>query len=284
MNLTSSLQDESRREDILKNKHRFGLFFGMVVGFAFAGATWGSDALILNRVHAYLPWLKLLIAILICVPTGGLAGWLSAKLDKTLFSVLFWLVTAAGFAWLSAINTFRIFPALLVKIQPSLTPFVEYPPDQNLAARVSLAFVWTGIFGVLIGLLQLPLSDGAVFASTYGPKLATFGVAILIMAVCGFIVDSLNNEPLRLPVISLSRVVDFAIETRGQDVDVELARSMRRYAVQEIEDWLDRPYSFVVSSFDREIGQVHILANFGGDWADCTVVYNQTSFCEPIFE
>jgi len=281
MNISSS-QDTIVRKDILRTRHTFGIVFGVVVGLAFVVATWGGDALILRRIHAYQPWLKLIVGALICAPTGGLAGCLAARLDKPIFSVLLWLVAAAGFAWLSTSNTFQIFPAMVVKMNPDLASFINYSAYQNLAYRTSLAFIWTGIFGILVGVLQLPLSEGAFFSTAVGSKLIPLGVAILIMGVCGVIVDSLNNDPLRSPVVSLYRTIDFAVETQGQEIDPKLARTMRRYAVREIEDWLERPYYLVVGSFDREFGQVHVFANFGDSWADCIVVYNQTSFCQPI--
>jgi hypothetical protein len=280
--LHSPLQETSIRPDILRERHRFGLFLGIFAGLAFAAATWGFDAVLLSRIHAYQPWLKWMVGALVCAPAGGLAGWLSARLDKPIFSVLLWLAASAVFAWLSTVNSFRIFPSLIVQIDPEFASFMNYTVYQNLGTRTALAYMWTGIFGVIVGVLQLPLSEGAVFSASYGYKGIPVQVLMLIMGLCGVIVDNLNNEPLRAPVVSLHRVVAFAIETRGQELDPKLAREMRRSTVREIEDWLGRPYYFVVASFDRELGLVHVYANFGGDWADCTVVYNQPSFCKPL--
>ena len=275
-------QDTTIRPDILKTKYRFGIIFGIVTGLAFAAATWGIDAVTMSRIHAYQPWLKLIVGVRGCAPVGGLAGWLSARLDKPAFSTLIWLGAAAVFAWLSTVNSFRVFPALVVEIDPGLQSFINYTVYENLGTRTGLAYMWTGIFGILVGVLQLPLSEGAVFSTTYGAKFLTLLVTAVIMFLCGVIVDNLNNEPLRSPVISLFRVVEFAEQTKGQEIDPKLAREMRRSTVRPIEDWIGRPYSFIVGSFDRELGQVHVFANFGGDWADCIVVFNQPSLCRPV--
>jgi hypothetical protein len=45
---------------------------------------------------------------------------------------------------------------------------------------------------------------------------------------------------------------------------------------------LDQPYFLIVSSFDSDIGQVYVHANFGGKWADCPVFYAQPSICAPV--
>lgn len=275
-------QDENIRPDILRTRHRFGLILGIVAGLAFVATAWGFDAVILQRVHAYQPGLKLAVGALVCGLVGGLAGWLSARLDKPAYSVLIWLAASAVFAWLSTINAFRVYPSLIVQMNPEFASFINYTVYENLGTRIALAYMWTGIFGMLIGVLQLPLSEGAVFSATYGSKMVAMLVFTVVMGLCGVIVDNLNNEPLRTPVVSLHRVVEFAIETRGQELDPKVASDMRRSTVRAIEDWLGRPYYFVVASFDRELGQVHTYANFGGDWADCTVVYNQPSFCKPL--
>ena len=283
MNLFSPpSQDTTIRPDILKAKYRFGITFGIVTGLAFAAATWGIDAVVMSRVHAFQPWLKLIVGALLCAPVGGLAGGLSARLDKPAFSVLFWLGAAAVFAWLSTINSFRIFPTLAQQIEPDLQAFINYTVYENLGTRTTLAYMWTGIFGILVGILQLPMSEGAVFSATYGAKILALLVGSVIMILAGVIVDNLNNEPLRAPVVAMHRVIEFAEATRGQEIDPKLAREMRRYAVRSIEDWLGQPYHLILTSFDRELGQMHVFANFGGNWADCIVVYNQPSFCEPV--
>jgi hypothetical protein len=278
----STLREISTRPDILSARYRFGLVLGICAGLAFAAATWGLDAMLLNNAHAYQPWLKWIVGALVCAPVGGLAGWLSARLDRPLFSVLLWLAASGLFAWLSAVNAFQIYPALIVQMDPEFASFIDYTAFRDLGSYTVLAYIWTGIFGLLVGALQLALSEGAVFSASYGSRVMPVLVVMLIMGLCGTILDNLNNEPLRSPIGALHQVVQFASETRGQKLDPKLALAMRRSTVKAIEDWLGRPYYFVIASFDNEFGQVHVYANFGGDWADCTVFYDQPSFCKPL--
>jgi hypothetical protein len=279
---SSSTQDATVRKDILITKHRFGIIFGVVVGLAFAAATWGGDAIIMSRVHAYQPWLKLIVGVLVCVPVGALAGWLAALMEKPILSVLVWLAAIGVFAWLSTANSFQIFPALVVKVNPDFASFIDYARQTDLTTRTAVIYFWTALFGGLVGVLQIPLSERAVFSTTSGSKLLSLLLPVVIVVLCGVYVDNYNNEPLRSPIVSENRVVEFAIETRGQTVDPQLAREMRRNTIRDIEDWLDQPYFFIVSSFDNDLGRVHVYANFGGKWADCPVVYAQPSFCAPV--
>jgi hypothetical protein len=283
MNIPSSnSQDPTVRKDIARTKHRFGILFGIVVTLAFVAATWGSDAIILARAHAYQPWLKLIVGVLICVPVGGLAGWLAALLEKPVLSVLVWLGAVGAFAWLSTANSFQIFPALVVNMNPGFASFIDYASRTDLTTRTTFIYFWVAIFGALVGVLQIPLSERAVFSTSSGAKFFSLLLPVAIVVLCGIYVDNYNNEPLRSPIVSENRVVQFAIETRGQTVDPALAREMRRYAIRDIEDWLGEPYFFIVSSFDSDLGQVHVYANFGGKWADCPVNYAQPSICAPV--
>ena len=85
---TPSTQDTTVRKDIIRAKHRYGIAYGIAAGLGFALSNWGMDAYLLNQVTTLHPWLKLIVAASICVPVGGLAGWLSTRLDKPLLSVL----------------------------------------------------------------------------------------------------------------------------------------------------------------------------------------------------
>jgi len=283
MNTTFSFaQEPTIRTDIIQTKHRFGIFYGAVVGLAFALTTWGADAVLLYSAHAYQPWLKLVVGLLVCAPVGGLAGWLAIRVDKPIFSIFVWLGAAGVFAWFSTANSFQIFPLLVVNASPQFASFIDYANQTDLASRTAFISFWGAIFGGLVGVFQLPISERAIFSTSWGARLFSLLLPIVIMVACGLYVDNYNNEPLRAPVISVNRVVEFANATRGQMVDPALAREMRRYAIRDIEAWLGQPYFLIVSSFDSDIGQVHVYANFEGKWADCPVFYAQPSICVPV--
>ncbi len=278
----SSTQDAATRKDIQKAKYRFGIAYGVVAGLTFALSNWGMDAYLLSQFHALQPWLKLIVALLFCAPLGGLVGWLSSRLDKPLFNVLLWLAAGGGFAWISVANTFQLYPALLARFNPEVQPFLNYSTYDILETNGVMVYIWTGIFWSIVGVIQQPLLEQAVYSLSIFPKLSPFLVSMALILIGGLFVDNMNNEPLRSPIIALDKTVQFAIDTRGQEVDKATARRMHVAATRSIVDWLDRPRYYFVSSFDDLLGIVNVIANFGGNWADCTVIYNQASYCKPI--
>jgi len=103
-----------------------------------------------------------------------------------------------------------------------------------------------------------------------------------LVLIGGLFVDNMNNEPLRSPIQALDETVQFAINTQGQAVDKETSRKMHLAAIRDFQDWLDRPRYYYVGGYDDYLGQVTVMANFGNDLLQCTVVYNQTSFCKSV--
>jgi hypothetical protein len=275
-------QDARIRKDIIRTRYRYGLYYGTAAGLSFALSNWGMDAFRLSQAHALQPWLKLIVAILICAPTGGLAGWLAARLDRAILSMLTWLVVGGVFAWLSVANTFQIYPALLGRFVPETLPYLKYSIYDILQTNGVMVYIWTGIFWSIIGLIQQPLLEQAVFSSFVFPKVLPLLVVLALVSIGGLFVDNLNNEPLRDPILALDKTIQFAIDTQDQEVDKATARQMHVAATRPLADWLDRSRYYFVSRFDKNLDTVYITVNFEGYWADCTLVFNQVSYCKSL--
>src|SRR4030065_2140159 len=67
---------------VKRQRLRLGLIYGMVAGLAFALLTWGLDAWLLVRANATYPWVKFIPGVIICINSGGLAGWLTMLFEK----------------------------------------------------------------------------------------------------------------------------------------------------------------------------------------------------------
>jgi hypothetical protein len=278
----SSTANKAERKDILRTKLRLGGTYGIVAGLSFAISNWGIDAFLLSEAHALHPWLKLVIAILACVPVGGLTGWLASRLDKPSLGMLLWLLAGGFFAWLSVANTFQLYPSLLGKLDPEIRPWLHYSISDILETNGTMAYIWMSIFWSIIGLIQVPLLERATFSLSFFSKIIPHLVCLVLVLIGGLFVDNMNNEPLRTPIQALDQTVQFAIDTRGQEVDKETSRKMHLAAVRDFQDQLDKPRYYFVGGYDDYLGQVTVMASFGGHLLQCTVVYNQASYCKPV--
>ena len=200
---------------VLRNKRTYGILYGLVVGLSFAFFCWGLDSNLLSQHHGIQPWLKFGIGVVLCIIPGGIIGWLSAKLDKSLYSLILWLVAGSIFAWLTINLPLVIFPKAVTMLDPQLSGLLHYEYFDDFTIRVVVAYTWIAIFISLAGLLQIPLSDSAVFSTSFFGKISPLVIAVILMSFSGSIVDaSLVNEPLRKSAIALDNTIQFVIDNQ----------------------------------------------------------------------
>jgi hypothetical protein len=275
-------EDIRNRPDVLRLKRRLGMIYGMTMGLTFAVSTWGVDGYLLSQSNTLYPWLKFIIGASICAIAGGLAGWLVARLEKGILAPIFYLGVAFVFAWLIIFLPLQIFPKIVSWIDPQTGGLLNYIFHDNFNSRFILAFIWIALFVALAGILQIPLTEPAAFATSFFGKIAPLIVCAVIMVINGAIVDSVTNEPLRSPILILDETIQFSLDHRGEEVDRALAREMHITSLRAVQEVIDQPRRLIVGSYDAWLGQINVLVRFGNTWVDCAVIYNQPSFCKYV--
>ena len=272
----------SDRPEILRAKHNYGMWFGAALGLTFSIFAWGIDAFLLSRMNGLYPWLKFLGGVIPCMIVGGFAGWLSARFDKPFIAMLLWAGAASIFAWLTIGLPLQITPRILGIVEPGIRDLLHYEYYEAFAARFWVAYVWLAIFVSLAGLLQIPLSDSAVFATSFFGKISPMLVMLILMAICGTIVDSLNNELLRSPIDSINTTIQFVLDNRGKEIDVLESRRMHLGALRTVNDLITPEHKYIISGYDQYLEQVQVLARFDNAWVECELIVNQLISCEHV--
>ncbi len=272
----------SERPELLRAKVIYGIWFGMALGFSFAIFAWGIDAYQLAQFHGLYPWLKFPLGVLLCTIIGAVAGWLSARLDKPLLSLLIWAITASVFAWLTINLPLRIVPRLLNVLQPGIKDLLHYNYYEAFSARFGVAFVWIVIFISIAGLLQIPLSEPAIFSTSFFGKIAPMLVTLVIMGVCGGIIDNLSNEPLRTPVYMLNTAVQFMVNNQGKQIDPATSRSMHLGGLRPVGNLITPDYKLIVSGYDQNLENVQVLTRFKDGWSECGFIDGELLSCKQV--
>jgi hypothetical protein len=272
----------SARPDVLRAKHTYGLWFGLGLGLTFSIFAWGFDAYALSRMNGLYPWLKLIGGAIPCMIVGGFTGWLSARLDKPILAMLLWAVAASVFAWLTVSLPLQITPRILSLADPGIRDLLHYTYYEAFSSRFGVAYVWLAIFVSIAGLLQIPLSDSAVFSTSIFGKLAPMVVTLVLMAICGTIVDTLNNELLRSPIDAVNTTVQFLLDHDGQEIDPLESRRMHLGALRSVEHLVTPERKFIISGYDQFLEQVQVLARFEKAWVECDLIVNQLLSCEQV--
>ena len=268
---------------VLRSKRSYGILYGTVVGLAFAVFCWGIDSFTLSKYHGIQPWLKFGLGAILCMIPGGIIGWLSAKWDKTLYSLFLWLVGGSIFAWLTVNIPIVITPKVLTLLDPQLDGLLRYEYFDNFNARAVVAYTWIAIFISLASILQIPLSGSAVFSTSFFGKISPLFVVVILMSISGTIVDAgLINEPLRSSTISVDNAIQFIVDNRGKDVDKAEARRLHTGAFRAIDESVTQQRDLIVSGYDGEFGEVNILVRFERDIVECQVFYSQPITCKVI--
>ncbi|HEX5807342.1 MAG TPA: hypothetical protein VFY25_01650 [Anaerolineales bacterium] len=272
----------SARPEVLRAKHAYGAWFGIALGLTFSIFAWGIDAYRLEQINGLYPWIKFVGGALPCVLVGGLTGWLAARLDKPILALLLWALAAFFFAWLTVSLPLQIVPRVLSLLEPDIKGLLHYTYYEEFSARVGVAYVWLVIFMALSGLLQIPLSDSAIFATSFLGKISPMLIVLVLMAISGSVIDSLNNELLRGPVNSLNNPVQFLLDNRGKEIDPAVSRRMHLGALRAVRDLITPERKYIVSGYDAFLEQVQVLARFEGAWVECDLIVNQLIYCEQV--
>jgi hypothetical protein len=272
----------SNRTDVIRAKRIYGTWYGAALGLAFSVFAWGVDAYLLSQVHTIYPWMKFIGGVVPAVIIGGLAGWLSARLDKGFLAVLIWAVAALAYAWLTVMLPLQIAPRLLGMAEPGIGALLHYEYYAGFSARIGVAFVWLFIFVSILGILQLPLSDSAVFSTSILGKVWPMLISIVLMSISGTIIDGLNNELLRKPIYALDETIQFYLDNLGKEVDATEARRMHVGSLRAIGDLVTPERRLIVSGYNEYLEEVDVLVKFEKDWVECQVFYSQPVNCKQV--
>jgi hypothetical protein len=270
------------RPELVRLKHFYGASYGVIIGLTFAVATWGADGFVLSKSHALLPWLKLIVGAVLCGLIAGLAGWITARIERWYFTIPAWIGVAAFFSWLLIALPLQINPLLSTWFNPQLKSLTSYGSFDQLAPRFWVAFAWIIIFVLIVGVIQIPFIEPAAFSATIFGKIAPFLLGMFIVVINGFVTDSLNNEPLRSAIVSMDKSIQFVVDNRGVDVDPAISRVNHAGSLRGIKEQVTQQRYMTVSGYDDQLGEVRIAVQFEGLLANCTVIYGQPVFCKPV--
>lgn len=271
------------KEQFLKSrKQKYGLTYGAAGGLAFAIALWGFDAVLLSQSHAMFPWLKLIVGGILTTLTGGLAGWLTSRFEKILLGVLFWIAASALFGLYIVIVPLVLAPRITGLLVPQISHLLLYTTYDNLPTMVAVAFGWAIVAAIISSVIQIPMLDHAVFSLSGFGKIRPHLLCAILMLISGGVSDSLNNKPLRDPIIALDSTFQFIIDTRGQEIDKATSREKHLASFRFIQQDVTEKRQLVVSHYDRLLENFEVLINFDGKWAMCPTFFSSPLTCQPI--
>jgi hypothetical protein len=267
-------------QQVLRERRMLNIIYGGFAGMAFAIGMWGLDAYLLSQAHAYLPWLKLALGIILCAAVAGTASWLASRREMSLVSLLIWIVSALLLAFLTVSIPLQIITGILGRINPELAGHLDYSISIGYISRLWIAIIWITIFVVISGILQSALVDSAAFStSTVGKFIPLMGAAVL-MGISGVLMDDLVNARFRNAIYSVDSSIEFNLAHPNGNYEFDEGRIYHASALQNVIHLISQDHRLVVQDFDETLEIVKVLIQFEDGYVVCGTVYGQANFCE----
>jgi len=265
-----------------RKRSNLGVRYGFIAGFFFTLAAWGLDAIVLTRYHAALPFLKFLPALLICVPTAMLAGYLTAKIESGMLGLVIWGGLAVLYTYLIINLPTKFYPWYLLKFRPEVTTMVHFEELIGLGGYWFYCLFAIGITCLLCGFLENVLLDqGLASSSLLGPQMP-FVICALIMLLSGLFGDILMIRDFRKPIVAYDQLLKTAASYYGQEVDAATKRNLRLGTVDILGDLVLQPHTLTLVEIDRYLSLTKLLVEFDDQTAICQAVQSNPTFCKLI--
>ena len=268
--------------DFSRKRSNLGVRYGLIAGLFFTLAAWGLDAIILTRYHASLPFLKFLPALLICVPTAILAGYLTAKFESSIVGLVVWGGLAVLFTYLVINLPLKFYPWYLSRYHPEFNPFIHFEELIGLGGYWFYCLFAIGITCLLCGFLENVLLDqGLASSSLVGPQMP-FVFCALIMMLSGLFGDLLLIRDFREPIVAYDQLLKNAATYYGQEVDAETKRNLRLGTVEPLGELVLQPHTLTLVEVDRYLTLTKALIEFDGQTALCQAIQSKPTFCKIV--
>ncbi len=265
---------------------RLGLLNGLIIGLALGLGAWGLEMVRVARLPLPLAVPALLVGVLFTILLGGFVGWLSARIARTVVTVVLWVAAgvvamlAVGYApflgrsvvvWLTDPRFFgrQIFPSTLGGT------------TGGLILGGVLIFLVLGV----LGLLQNHRLEGLVQEMRGGwlPSGRAW-LALLLPLPIVFLIAMATSSVIANPAALAAQITHGAI-LRAQTIEGDLrdvpdVGNTGLLSLRPVQDRIDGPFTLSIADVDAVTSTVVITATFdSGQWINCRVINDQLTFC-----
>jgi len=263
----------------------YGLIYGVIAGFWFAAGAWGLDALLLAQAHGDNPALKFLIGAPFVMIIGGIAGWLTARYDRPLLGVLFWLLVGLCYGWFVSHVPFDWLTLALGYLDRNFTGIDIYPFVFSAQMRMFLLMTLLGVILAFLGGFELFFTEAAARTTSRFAGILKLLACFVIFIPSGLIADNLINSPLRASTTGLHQTIQLAREARGTGLSLDTKRASGIRVLDMFGEQIENPYKITLGTYNMEsLQETTAFVNFSGSWGLCPAVEGKAIVCWNFVE
>ena len=271
--------------------YRLAALNGALIGLCIALGVWGIEVFTLRNLPVTPKYGSIFLAGLLVIGLCGLTGWLTARIARTLVTLLLWLITAVLIAFIISFQPYQL-RTLMVWLTNLKFWGLNVYPFSDLSILSLIGIVVAGFFVSLIIILlavfqeyrlanlQMEMGDGRwpngqVWKALLLPMPLVILAAFLTTQIMGG--GSWQAVPLVYKAIEVSRAYDGDLFELGRHEGVNYN------ALKGVKEQLGPDYTLTLSEIDPVSLTTNVVAIFAdGGWINCRVVNEQLSFCEDV--
>jgi hypothetical protein len=265
---------------------RLGRRQGWLTGLALALGAWGLHAVVVSRsqAQAIVPPLVLGLAALVLV--GGLAGWVAALRESTLWGGLAWFLAALAMTWILGHVPCEGRSLLAWLAEPRFWGVPIYPYSPAARARLLMVGFFVVLFLTVLGFLQSYRVEGIAAETEEDGRLSGRAWFLLLAPLpfvvgAGLIADNLLHQPERVAYRLLHEAIRTGRTYPGDLFELSLEQGVNYNAIAGVRDQMSAGYA--LSTVEVVLGPANALvirADFdNGAWIHCRVIADQLSHC-----
>jgi len=258
---------------------RTGWLMGCLAGLVFALSVWGIDAVELVESHAVFPWLKISLGTVLAVATGGLCGYICARIDRGLPALFGWCIWGAGMVYLTAYFPYQISEKLFLLLNPLLGSEIHYPVPPYHETRVIIGLVIAIVLCGIASFLFFVALEHMYTGMYIGSAIVSMAIWLVLFVGIGFSLDDFYNQPIRRPITVISDAIDVARENKDLYEKPREASQLGISGLRDQRALLDRSYHVAMKSYEDITNGVEALVDFDGFWIICSATESQLIQC-----
>ncbi|MCA9988768.1 MAG: hypothetical protein KDE09_01350 [Anaerolineales bacterium] len=271
---------------------RLGFLNGLLIGVAVALGIWGTELVALLGVPFAGRFVPVLLGLLTFGLLGAIIGWLTARLNKALVTILSWLALTGLWAYLAGHLPYRAYTWYAWLRAPEFWGTDIFPFAGAAWGALVVAGLLTHIVIIVLALLQEFRLEGlqATLGQNKRPGRRTWLLllaplpVVLLMTLATHVTG--GEQIWRAPYL-----VDHAIQV-GRDYQGDLFELSRQEgvnynAVASIRDQIGGRYTLHLGEILPEIATTVVVADFdNGAWIICRILAGNLNYCfdaAPIY-
>lgn len=268
----------------LKLRARYGAFYGLIAGLAYAFFTWFLDAVGLATAHAAYPFTKLMFGLLITLPIFVLVGWLTTKTDSHFWGLVLWAILSLWAFTAAFLAHYDFVPRWYALMNEPVATLVKPSiPSYFIAMLLTIGAILMMFAFLIAGLLEINLIESTLASGTGGSRFMSAVIIVTLMALAGNQVDTFTYRNSRLSIQSFDQLLALVASPEGQALD-EKTKTLRNFGALAAlgTENLTRPHRFfLIKDMVGEYGTVDLMIELGDNWGKCIASNREASFCSP---